>query len=93
MISSLLLKIKLKKTFVRLKNQFNISMQASKIFYKCVIKLANVLKILIYFSDKENKNQYRLKVNYSDVITIIDAFKIQIEKSSNPMHHAYVVRI
>jgi len=68
-------------------------MQASKIFYKFVIKLANVLKILIYFSDKENKNQYRLKVNYSDVITIIDAFKIQIEKSSNPMHHAYVVRI
>jgi len=93
MISSLLLKIKLKKTFVRLKNQFNISTQASKIFYKCVIKLANVLKILIYFSDKENKNQYRLKVNYSDVITIIDAFKIQIEKSSNPVHHAYVVRI
>lgn len=87
-----LTKIRLNDTFVRLGYQFGISStQASKIFNKCVIKLANVLKTFIYFSDKESVKRtlpIPFRVNYSDVVAIIDAFEIQIEKPSNPVHQA-----
>lgn len=87
-----LTKIKLNDTFVRLGDQFGISStQASKIFNKCVIKLANVLKTLIYFCDKESVKRnlpIPFRANYSDVVAIIDEFEIQIEKPSNPIHQA-----
>ncbi|XP_071576229.1 uncharacterized protein [Temnothorax nylanderi] len=87
-----LLKIRLNDTFVRLGDQFGISStQASKVFNNCVIKLANVLKTLIYFSDKESVKRalpIPFRANYSDVRSIIDAFEIQIEKPSNPVHQA-----
>jgi len=92
MIKLTLLKIRLNDTFVRLGDQFGISStQASKIFNKCVIKLANVLNTFIYFSDKESVKRVLpipFRTNYSNVMAIIDAFEIQIEKPSNPVHQA-----
>lgn len=87
------MKIKLNDTFVRLGNQFGISAtKASKTFnMSVVLKLAKILKIFIYFPDKKRVKRVMpipFRANYSDVEALIDAFEIQIEKPSDPVHQA-----
>lgn len=87
-----LMKIKLNDTHSRLGDQFGLSTpQVSRIFNKCVPIMAHLLKKLIYQPSK-----YQVKKNlpipfrahYSNVYAIIDAFEIQIQKPSNPVHQA-----
>ena len=79
-----LMKIKLNDTFVRLGNQFGISStKASNVFNKTILKIAPVLDKFIYFPGKETVIKampIQFRANYSHVLTIIDAFEIEIQK-------------
>ena len=86
------MKIKKNDTFRRLGDQFGLSAAgANKIFNRNVQKIAHVLQTLIYCPSKASLKKalpIPFRMNFSNVVGIIDCFEIQIEKPSNALHQA-----
>lgn len=86
------MKIKQNDTFRRLDDQFGLSAAgASAIFKRNVQKIAYVLQTLIYCPDKDSLKKMLpipFRLNFSNIVGIIDCFEIQIEKPSNALHQA-----
>ena len=65
--------------------------QGSRIFSQTIGPLAHFLKTLIYCPDRESRMKNMpipFRYNFNHVPAIIDAFKIEIEKPTNPVYQA-----
>lgn len=93
-IKLMLMKIKKNDTFKRLGDQFGLSAAgASRIFNRNVQKIAHVLQTFIYCPNKASLKKalpISFRMNFSNVVGIIDCFEIQIEKPSNALHQALI---
>ena len=87
-----LMKLRTDDTYLRLGNQFGTSTsQACKVFHNCIRKITPKLQQLILQPD-ELKVQQNLPIPFrahcSNVYMLADAFEIEIQKPSNPVHQA-----
>lgn len=91
-IKLILMKLKLNDTFERLGDNFGMSSSnASRIFKKHVPILSHFLKTLICWPEKRSIKRslpIPFRARYSNVVSIIDCFEIQIEKPSDPIMQA-----
>ncbi len=82
-------KIRMNDSFKRLGHQYGISTsQASKLFSKFVPFISQHLSALIYWPTADKIREHLpvpFRFRYSDVVSIIDAFEIEIQKPTNAM--------
>ena len=82
-------KIRTDDSFIRLGHQYGVSLvRISQLFSQYVSIIAELLKPLIYWpanSEIRKRLPVPFRIRYSDVISIIDAFEIQIQKPSDPI--------
>lgn len=82
-------KIRLDDVYIRLGNDFGISaVRVGNIFVKTVPKIAGVLQNFVFWPDTHIIKKLLpipFRYRYSNVISIIDCFEIEIQKPSNPL--------
>lgn len=91
-IKLVLMKIRFNDSFSRLGDQFGLSTsQASRVFKNTLGPITHFLKTFVYCPDPRSVKQnlpIAFRAYYSNVYAIIDAFEVEIEKPSDPVHQA-----
>ncbi|KAJ8677668.1 hypothetical protein QAD02_013455 [Eretmocerus hayati] len=91
-INSTLMKIRMDDNYERLGDELGVSTsQASRIFHKVLPALSHLIRSSIRQPSKEEVQRnppIPFRAHYGNVYALIDAFEIQINKPSNPVHQS-----